>query len=389
MMRTSEIPEVDLTDPAVVTDPFGTYGRVREQTPVARLLIPGMAPLWAVLRYHDAKAALSDPRFELSADSFAFKPAVPEDCEVYLRTMQEMEGPEHLRLRRLVAPAFTPRRPFRSRIEPLVDALLGELGGEVDLVPSFARPLPIDVICELVGIPVADRDRWREYGAHLASGAGAGFAAAVPGIIHGARSAVRARRAEPGDDLISDLLRTRVDGDRLTDVELVTLVWNIVLAGQTPTNLIANAVAILLDNPEWTERLRAEPALMPTAVEELMRWCGPQIMTIPRFARADVEIGGITVPAGAQMTVVIASANRDRRAFAEPERLDLTRDGLPHLGFAHGAHFCLGAGLARVQTELALSALLSRFQEIVPAGPAVRAPDPGTWRLTTLPVRLG
>ncbi|MBK1786070.1 cytochrome P450 [Prauserella cavernicola] len=392
----STVPDVDLTDPAVVADPFAAYAPLRERGRLARLTAPGVPAMWAVLRHEDARVMLADPRFELTANTFALRPDVPEDCAPYLRTMQEVEGPEHLRLRRLVAPAFTARRAaaFRPRLEVLVERLLAELpregGAVVDLVSHFARPLPMDVICELTGIPEADRPRWREYGAAVAAGIGAEFGAAIPGIIEGSRKAVAARRAEPGDDLISDLIRAQAeDGDRLDDVELVTLVWNVVLAGQTPTNLIANGVSALFENPDQLALLRAEPGLLSGAVEELTRWQGPQLLTMPRFATQDVELAGRLVRKGDAVTVAIASVNRDPRVFADPDRLDVTRPAtVPgHLGYAHGPHFCLGAGLARVQTEVALSALL-RAPGLAPAGPARRVPDPGTWRLAELPVTL-
>ncbi|MBX6169277.1 MAG: cytochrome P450 [Thermobispora bispora] len=394
------LPEVDLTDPEVLRDPFTAYGRVRERGPLARLLIPGLGPIWALTRYDGARAMLGDARFELTADSF-MRPQVPGDCLPYLRTMSEMNGPEHARLRRLVAPAFTPRRAaeFRPRIEAIVDALLDELpayaeGGQVDLLRHFARPLPMDVICALVGIPGDDHPRWREWGAIVAAGAGQDFARAVPGIIAGAKAAVAAARAEPDarGDVLGDLVRVQAeDGDRLSDTEIVTLVWHLVLAGQTPANLIANAVAALLSHPAQLAAVRADPALTPGAVEELIRWCGPSLLAIPRHARQDVGLYGVTVPEGAKVTALIAAANRDPRVFADPERLDVTRaPGTGHLGFAHGPHFCLGASVARVQTQVALTALLRRFPRLALAAPPeeLRAPDPGTWRLTALPVTL-
>jgi cytochrome P450 len=393
------VSEIDLTAPEVLRDPAAVYGRARESSPLARLLIPGLNPMWALLRHESARAMLSDPRFELNAGSFAFRPDVPEDCLPYLRTMQEMDGPEHLRLRRLVSPAFTARRAaeFRPRIEPIAESLLDGLprqveNGSVDLVRHYARPLPMDVICEVVGIPESDRPRWREYGAAVAAGSGQGLAEAIPGIIEGAKAAVAARRAEPGDDLVSDLVRAQADdGDRLSDTEMVTLIWNVVLAGQTPTNLIANAVETLLRHPDQLATLRGDLGLMPRAVEELMRWCGPQLLAIPRYAREDVEIGGVLIGKGDRVTAAIVSANRDPRAFTDPDRLDVARPAEPlgHLGFAHGPHFCLGAALARVQTEVALTALLRRFPNLtlaVPPADVPRAPDGGTWRLAALPV---
>jgi cytochrome P450 len=375
------VPEIDLTDPDLLCDPFTGYGRARELAAVARLRAPGLGPLWAVTRHAEARAMLSDPRFELTSASYQ-RPDVPADCVPYLRTMQEMDGQEHARLRRLVAPAFTARRAdeFRPRIEPIVHTLLDALpDGQVDLVTHFARPLPIEVICELVGIPVVDRPRWREYGAAVAAGHGQEFAAAIPAIIAGARAVVAHHRAEPADDLVSDLIHTE-------DTELVTLVWHLVLAGQTPTGLIGNAVHALLTHQDQLAALRADPG---RAVDELARWCGPQLLTIPRYATEDVEIDGVLIAKGEPVTVAIAAANRDPRVFADPDRLDLGRRASAHLSFAHGPHFCLGAAFAKVQLEIALTALLSRFPELALAGDGQRVPDPANWRFASLPVHAG
>ncbi|MGN9844490.1 cytochrome P450 family protein [Nonomuraea sp. H19] len=393
----TDVPEIDLTDVAVLRDPFTAYALARERSPVARLVAPGFGPFWAVLRHEHARAMLSDPRLETNAGSYQ-RPDVPAECVPYMdNTMSELNGSDHARLRRLVAPAFTPRKAaaFGPRMERIVEGLLDDLpghagaDGSVDLLAHFARPLPIEVICELVGIPAADRPRWREYGAAVAAGMGSEFGKAIPGIMEGAKAAVARGKSEPGDDLISDLARIQEeDGDRLSDVELVTLVWQLVLAGQTPTNLIANAVVTLLAHPEQLAALRADPGLIPRAVEELMRWCGPQLLTIPRFTREDVEIGGVLVPKGVPVVAAIPAANRDPRVFQEPDRFDVRREPSAHLGFAHGPHFCVGASLARVQSGIALGALLRRFPDLALAGEAPYMPDPGTWRLTSLPVFL-
>jgi cytochrome P450 len=341
---------------------------------------------------------LADPRFELDASSY-LRPDVPEHCLKYMRTMQEMNGPEHARLRRLVSPTFTARRAaaFRPRITPIVDTLLDDLpdrtdGDAVDLLTHFARPLPIDVICELVGIPPGDRATWRRYGAAVAAGHGPAFAEAIPAIMGDAVTAVARRTSEPGADLLSELIGIHADDqDRLSDVELVTLVWHLVLAGQTPTNLIANAVEALLGSPEQLEALRDDESLMPGAVEELTRWRGPQLLSLPRYAREDADVAGVPIGQGEPVTAVLACANRDPRVFTDPDHLDVRRPvGRPaHLGYAHGPHFCLGAALARVQTEVALTALLRRFPGLALAdGGAERIPDPGTWRLAALPVTL-
>ncbi|WP_329059527.1 cytochrome P450 family protein [Amycolatopsis sp. NBC_01480] len=380
MPPVQQVPDIDLTDPAVQRDPFAAYGAARERRPVARLT--GFGPMWVVTRHEEARAMLTDPRLALGAGSYQ-RPEVPEHYVPYLRTMQEMEGEEHGRLRRLVSPAFSARRAleFRPRIERIVERLLAALpaDGPVDLLRDFAQPLPMEVICELVGVPEDDRPRWHEYGRTVLAGAGLGFAAAVPGIIDGAREIV----AGPGRDLVA-LLKT-VDG--LAEQELVTLVWQLVLAGQTPANLIANAIEALLAHPGELAALRADPALLTGAVDELIRWCGPALLTIPRQATEDLELHGVPVRAGEPVTASIAAVNRDPRVFDDPDRLDVRRAPAGHLGFAYGPHFCLGASLARVQTEVALGAVLRRFPALAIAEPgAHRAPDPGTWRLTALPV---
>jgi cytochrome P450 len=387
------VPEIDLTDPAVLADPVTAHGAARERSVVGRLLIPGM-PMWTVLRHEPARALLNDPGFELSKITYQ-RPDVPADCLPYLRSLQEMDGPEHARLRRLVSPAFTPRRAgeFRTRIRRIVDDLLDAAPGPgpVDLVEALARPLPMAVICELVGIPTADRPRWHSYGEVFATGRGDRFGEIIPGIVADAVSAVDQRRAEPADDLLSDLVRAQEGGDRLTDVEIVGLVWQLVLAGQTPTHLVANGLAALLGHPDQLAALRRDPDLMPRAVDELMRWCGPQLMTFPRYAREDTEIAGVPIAAGDAVAVSVVAANRDPRAFADPDRLDITRapGRAGHLGFAHGPHFCLGAALARTQTEVALAALLERAPGLALAGEVGYLPDPATWRLAALPVTLG
>ncbi|AVT37931.1 cytochrome P450 [Plantactinospora sp. BB1] len=394
----AEIPEIKLADPATLADPFGAYGRVRELGPLARLVTPGFGTIWAVTRYAETKALLTDPRFELNASTYQ-RLDVPEHCRKYLRTMQEMEGDEHARLRRLVSPAFTARRAaeFRPRIVAIVEKLLDELAdrtddGVVDLLAGFAGPLPMDVICELVGIPEAARQSWREYGAAIAAGHGPAFVAAVPAIMRDAANAVVGRTGGSGVDLLAELVGVHAeDSDRLSETELVTLVWHLVLAGQTPTNALANAVEALFRHPDQLAALRADEGLLPGAVEELTRWCGPQLLSLPRYAREDVEIAGVPIGKGEPVSAALAGANRDPRVFADPDRLDLRRPvgGPAHLGYGYGPHFCLGAALARVQLEVALGALLRRFPELAPVqGGACRVPDPGTWRLTELRVAL-
>ncbi len=376
--------ELDLSDPEVVGDPFTAYGSAREAAPVVRLAVPGM-PMWALTRHADARAMLTDPRFAVTAQSFVGIPGVPAEYHPYLRTMSEMDGPDHLRLRRLAAPAFTARRAreFRPTVTQLVEKLLDALPAEPDLLADFARPLPMLAICELVGIPAADRARWVEWGGIVAAFDVARLGDAVPGIIEGAKAAIAAR---PETGLLGDLVNAE---DRLTDTELVTLVWHLVLAGQTPVNLVANAVAELWRRPADLAALRADPTLLSGAVDELMRWCGPQLLTVPRYATEDVELAGTRIAAGEPVVVAIAAVNRDPRAFPDPDRFDVRRAPGTQLGFGHGPHFCLGAAHARVQTEAALAALLRRDLTLLADPAELRVPDPGTWRLTALPVGIG
>lgn len=397
--------EIDLSDAEVVRDPFAAYGRVREQAPLARLRVPGLDPWWVVTRHEPARAMLADPRLEIRADSF-MRPGVPDDCLPYMRTMSEMNGPEHARMRKLVAPAFTPRRAaeFRPRIERIVEELLADVeeraarDGTVDLLPHFARPLPMDVICALVGVPGPDRPRWRAYGATVAAGAGREFAEAIPGIMDGAKAAIARRRAEPGDDLLADLITAQAeDGDRLTDTEMVTMVLTLVLAGhETTAHLIGNTVAALLAHPDQLARLRADPGLLPGAVHEFVRRCSPIHGTRLRYATEDIEVGGVTIRRGEAVMAVLVAANHDPRHFADPERFDITRQPDPrretHLGFGHGPHYCLGAALARQEAEVAIGTLLRRFPGLrlaVPPERLDRQPVPMFWRLARLPVRLG
>ncbi|HEX3779096.1 MAG TPA: hypothetical protein VHX38_05485 [Pseudonocardiaceae bacterium] len=232
------VAEIDAIDPVVLHDPVGTYRRARERAPLARLAVPGFStPLWVVTRHAPARAMLADPRLQLNADSFLRPPGIPEECQRYLHTMAELNGQEHLRLRRLVAPAFTPHRvdEFRPRIESTVAELLDDLPTHaqtgnadpvdavdlvdvVDLVPHFARKLPIEVICDLVGIAEEDRPRWRTTGAAIAAGNGPELIRSIPGILADAQAAIARRKAEPAPDLLADLVGVSTqDGDRLSD----------------------------------------------------------------------------------------------------------------------------------------------------------------------------
>ena len=265
---------------------------------------------------------------------------------------------------------------------------------EVDLLASFAFPLPITVICELLGVPVADRDQFRAWSATIVTDTVApevfqDHATAMTGYF---RRLMAARRREPADDLLSALISARDEGDRLSENELLSMAFLLLVAGhETTVNLIASGTLALLLNPGELARLRADPSLLGGAVEELLRYVNPVNNATFRFAGEPVEIGGVAIGPGEVVLVSLSGANRDPSRYADPDRLDLGRDSGGHVAFGHGIHYCLGAPLARLEAEIAFGALLDRFGEITLAVP----PDELRWRpstlihgLETLPVRL-
>lgn len=397
----SQIPRLLLVDPAVLNDPFTAYGTAREQFPVTRLLAPGMRPMWALTRYHDSRAMLNSAQFQFTVDSLTIRPDMPASGLTYLESML-IDGDVHRRLRRLVSGAFTPRhaqglRPQMAEIvAELLDATAANaVDGQVDLLEHFARPLPMDVLCSLMGIPAEDRTLWRSYGAAVSVGEGDRWSDVMPGVLESTRRAIEGRRADPGADLISDLVRAQAeDGDRLSDTEITGLIWLIMVAASTTADFVANAVLALLTHPEQHEALRSGSVSMPRAVEELLRWCSLNVISIPRYAREDLDLHGAPVKAGDAVVAVLVAANRDPRVFPDPDRLDFGRPaGTPSsLTFAHGPHICIGAALARVMVDVALTGLQERFPDLAPAVEPERLKrvrDPGTWRLEALPVRLG
>ncbi|RCV49089.1 cytochrome P450 family protein [Marinitenerispora sediminis] len=410
--------EPNLADPELVADPYGGYGRLREQAPVLRARYLDGAPIWLVTRLDEVRTVLSDPRFVNDPSVLADAPptasrrafvegmGIPEDLAPYLfGTILDLDAPDHTRLRKLVSRTFTVRRvgELRPRVEEITERLLDELparaeDGVVDLVECFGYPLPITVICELVGVPEEDRPRWREWGRQLVPPDPATLGSILRAMVDHIADLIKRRRSQPASDLLTGLIRTHdEDGDRLSDTEMIAMVLTLVVAGhETTTHLISNGVAALLTHPVQLELLRSDPSLLPGAVHELMRWCGPVHATRLRYATEDVEVGGVTVHRGDAVQPVLVSANYDPRHTPEPERLDLTRRpagrGESHVGFGYGIHYCLGAALARQEGEVAFGALLRRYPDLslaVPAEELEWLPIPANRRLARLPVRLG
>jgi cytochrome P450 len=391
--------------------PLDYFTRMREEGPVTPVVLPGGGSAsWLVTRYADVRAALADPRLHKDwASKLAPPDWVPDEVTSYLSVhLLNADPPDHTRLRKLVARAFTARRVagLRPRVEAITAALLdaiearlagaGETAGDdtVDLIEAFAFPLPVTVICELLGVPARDQGEFREWSRAILSDAGdqESFRAAGVAMYQYFTHLVAAKRARPDDALVSALVEARDSDDSLGENELIAMLFLLLVAGhETTTNLIASGMLALLANPAELARLRADSALLPGAVEELLRYANPLNHATERFTLEPVEIGGVTIPARQWVLCVTSSANRDPERFPDADRLDVGRDAGGHVAFGHGIHHCLGAPLARLEGEVAFGALLSRFPSISLAA------DPPTlrWRpsslihgLEELPVKL-
>ncbi|MEU9880766.1 cytochrome P450 family protein [Streptomyces phaeochromogenes] len=402
----------DLLTDGLLTHPYAVYDRLRDTARVHRVTGPDGSPAWLVTRYDDVREALADPLLSLDKrhalpggyKGFALPPALDAN-------LLNMDPPDHTRIRRLVGRAFTTRRveqlraPIRRTADQLLDALGTNGGphGSTDLIAAYAAPLPITVICDLLGVPHGHRRDFRAWTDVLVAPDPARPQAAKEAVVAmlGFFTQLLAdKRKEPADDLLSDLIAVRDEGGpegsdsagngRLTEDELMSLAFLILFAGYENTvQLIGTAVLALLQHPDQLAALRADPSRLPAAVEEFVRYDGPALLAIRRFPREDVTIGDVTVPAGETVLLSLAAANRDPRRFPDADRFDLGRDTGGHLALGHGVHYCLGAPLARLETEIALAALLERLPDLKLDG------DPGDlrWRpslrargLLTLPV---
>jgi cytochrome P450 PksS len=288
--------------------------------------------------------------------------------------MLSQDPPNHTRLRALVGKAFTPRlvERLRPRIQQLAAESLDRIAplGKADLIEDYAFPIPITVIAELLGVPVEDRDRFRSWSNAFISAPPTAesierLASAVEDYVEYFRRLFELRRREPQDDLISALVRVEQDGDRLSEPELFSMASLMLIAGhETTVNLIGNGTLALLQHPDQLERLRREPELIRSAIEELLRHSGPVEAATERYAAEDIEIGGVTIRRGELVHVMLSSANRDGSRFVDPDEVDLTRDTRQHLAFGHGIHYCVGAALARLEGQVAIGALIQRFPSL-------------------------
>jgi cytochrome P450 len=312
--------------------------------------------------------------------------------------MINFEGSEHTRLRRLMSQPFTPGRirELEQRTAALVDDLLDPLGDEFDVVADLADVLPVLVICELLGLPTEDRLLVRPWAAAIAEASmmfpppdvQAANEAALQSFCDYFSDMLSGRRSYSHDGLFAALVAAEEDGERLSHEELIVNSTLLFFAGfETTTNLIGNGMLALLQNPDQLARLRADRSLVPTAVEEMLRY-DPPLQSTFRMTHQPIDVVGGTIKANRVISLSFAAANRDPRAFADPDRFDVGRADNHHLGFGNGTHFCLGAHLARLETKLAFDALVARYASIEFAGPVVRKPAGGIRGLGSLPVHV-
>jgi cytochrome P450 len=371
-----------------VLDPM--FGTLRRDEPMSRIQLPYGDEAWLATRYEDIRLVMSDPRFSRQQANGPGQPRLLPEPPDEDGSILGLDPPDHTRHRKLVAKAFTARRveALRPRIQHLVTELLDAMaaqGPPTDLVTALALPLPVSVICEVLGVPYTDRDKFRDWTERMVtlvpSSQPAQLAAreAMSGYLS---ALIEQYRREPRDTILGALVRASEDEDRLSQRELVMLSMTLLVAGhETTANQIGNFMWVLFDHPDQYRRLRRDPGLVGTAVEELMRFVAIGSETaFPRVATEDVKVGDVVVRAGEPVLVPIASANRDERAFDRPEELDLGRQVNPHVAFGHGIHHCLGAQLARAELQEALRGLLDRFPGLAPAVPLDEIP----WRHQTL-----
>ncbi len=410
-MTTTRTPfHVDLRVPEVRRDAFAIYRDLREQGPVASAILTMSdqddqdfsgsigREVFLALDYDAAIEVLSDDRFSIDGravmtpEQRAELPPVPDEWLPLLRNLLSLDPPDHTRLRRLVQPSWTPRvlEGLRPRVQAITDALLdnavrgAEERGEaapdrtIELIEQFAFPLPMTVISELLGIPEGDRLQVRVWSEAFIESQ-VPTASTIPPVIEFSaylRELFVEKRRRPADDLTSALVLAEEEGDTLSEDELLSMIFILIVAGHVTTvHLIGNAALAMLNQPDQLARMRANPELVKGAIEETLRYWGPIEMASPRFAREDVEVGGVTIPRGHAVFPVLAAANRDPARFPDPDRFDLERpDANRNIAFGRGVHMCLGAPLARIEGHVAIETLFRRLPDLRLTEPIAEPP---------------
>jgi len=412
---TNNLPIVDIASRKFKADPYPFYARLRAEAPVYRTLVPAYRgiwprkqPAWLITRYEDVLMVLKDDeRFvkdralTITGQQPSKQASLPSAIKAFERNLLDVDGAEHERLRGLIHKAFTPRliEHMRQRVQALSNELLdsAERKGQFDLIRDYALPVPMTIISEILGVPPKDRLRFARWskGVVSVSGSSIGMVRAIPNLLAIARylrRLIEERRATPQDDLITSLVQAEEAGDQLSEDELVTMVFVLLVAGhETTVNLIGSGTLALLENPDQMQRLRQNPELIKNGIEELLRYVSPVEQATERYARETLTLHGVTIPQGELVYAVLASANRDEGQFEHADKLDVTRDARKHLAFGQGVHYCVGAPLARLEGQIAISTLIQRMPQLQLAA----TPNNLRWRsgltvrgLEALPVAL-
>jgi pimeloyl-[acyl-carrier protein] synthase len=387
-------------DPAFVADPYPTYRQLRTEDPVHH----NPMGFWVLTRYEDVVAALRDPRLAKEAIAAFVAARFGAPVPITGLSMLDRDPPDHTRLRSLVSKAFTPRvvEGLRPRVQQIVDGLIARARekGSMDLIEEFAYPIPVNVICEMLGVPVEDHERFKGWSLDIARGLDSILlppdsevpkrsVASRTALAEYFRELIAKRRASPRADLLSALIAAEEAGDKLSENELLATCILLLIAGhETTVNLIGNGTLALLRHPDQLRRLRENPALIGTAVEELLRFDGP-VQRTARIPSEDVVIDGRTIAKGEMVMPFIGAADRDPAQFPDPDRLDIGRSDNRHIAFGWGIHFCLGAPLARVEGQIAINTLVQRLPKLALATDTPQFRESLTLRgLTSLPVQF-
>jgi cytochrome P450 len=372
------------TQPNIVSaefkaNPFPFLAELRGSQPVYQTTLPDKTPVWLITRYADVTALLKDERFvknrraAMTPEQLRKMPWVPPMFRPLERNMLDLDGQDHTRLRGLVHKAFTPSlvARMRARVQTLAEELLDHVmyEGEIDLIKDYALPLPMTIITEILGVPTRDHHKFHKWSKAVVSlTSPKATVRVIPNVwmfIRYLRQFFKRRRRDPRDDLATALIQAEEAGDRLSEDELLAMVFLLLIAGhETTVNLIGNGMLALMEHPNEMNKLRRDPALIKIAVEELLRYTSPVLMSTERYAREDLNLHGIAIPRGGMTLGVIGSANRDETVFENPDELDITREPNKHLSFGQGIHFCLGAPLARLEGEIAINTLLRRMPDL-------------------------
>lgn len=393
---------VDLGSSDFARNKYAIFEQIREDKPVQRVKISVMK-LYAVSRFEDCELILKDPRIKRNRSNATggspFPFPMPRSVKPLVQSMIQEDDPEHRRLRDLVRKGFRPQeiRKIESRIDTYSQELLDGLGnaGEFDLQSQYALQLPTRMIADMLGVPMAAMPRFQNMLSTLMSGFSGlrllrTFFVDLPGVMSFVRDLIRDKRNNPGEDILTGLIQAEDDGDRLTEDELIAMVFLLTIAGfETTVHLITNGVLTLLQHPRELEKLKNDPGLIDSAVEEILRHRGPVQMTKPNYTAEEITLHGVTIPRGVPIVPLFGAANHDPRIFDNPDAFDITRSPNRHLGFGHGIHFCLGAHLARAEARLAIKNLFERFPDLALAvgeSDLKIAPVPGWHRYNGLPV---